>query len=487
MQSNEGGQEISINYMQNPSTGTETGDDATTTTIDNTNSNGETEHQLWLTKIQKNPWNLRHAPNRIRATKQIVLAAIEKVSYVHKFASYDLKNNDEDVEYQYWRTRIKENGFALSCAPRHIRASRPIVRIAIQQTHYGGRTLAYASPELENDIEIVLEAMENYKWAYRFAGPRAKQNKDLVLKAINLCPDNIKYVPENLKRNHDVLIAAGMFDKDHDEKRKKRRIVKTANDVVPSNARPRSNSKDNNKILQKIVLSTRFSLNQSCQSIATKFTKKFKDHAYVRDSGKFIVYAPNAFEKQSCDPNWTDFDWPCRGTSETCRYKNILTTTTTTTTTGTDDDVENESNYEAMTTYTGTSIGRPTNECCWRYSFRFQLEEAKASGGFMLQLVESGERIGKGDDAKLGNGQQIEYDMAQQLNLKIFHVYRPTSKEGYEWNFHTSHIEQVISAIKDWYNCTDHGEEEGRRCWNDDQQKDDNVTNMECVVVRPVY
>ena len=223
-----------------------------------------------------------------------------------------------------------------------------------------------------------------------------------MLKIIKQNPDAIKYVHEDIKRDPELLIAAGMFGVNHDVDR---------ND-------------DNNRRLaqklrhqRKIVLSTRFALKPSSHSQATNFTQLLKEHEYIRN-GNFKIYAPNAFDKHSCDPNWTDFDWPCRGTKETCCFEDTLKT------------------------------GHPTDDCCWRYSFRYQLEEAKATGGFMLQLVETEEPYSDGPPV-LGNGQRIEQHMSQQLQLKTFHVYRPMF--GYEQPFEKSHIEQVVTAIKYWY------------------------------------
>ena len=76
----------------------------------------------------------------------------------------------------------------------------------------------------------------------------------------------------------------------------------------------------------------------------------------------------------------------------------------------------------------------------------------------MLQLIEKGEGGGVGHDddvrnlQELGNGQKIEQHMARQLKLKIFHIYRPMNKYGSEYRFHDRHIDEVVAAIKDWYN-----------------------------------
>ena len=78
----------------------------------------------------------------------------------------------------------------------------------------------------------------------------------------------------------------------------------------------------------------------------------------------------------------------------------------------------------------------------------------------MLQLVETGEEFGMVDNAKLGNGQRIESDMAQQLQMKVFHVYRPKDEDGYEDSFVNHHIDEVVAAIRRWYDnsCIDMSE-----------------------------
>ena len=76
----------------------------------------------------------------------------------------------------------------------------------------------------------------------------------------------------------------------------------------------------------------------------------------------------------------------------------------------------------------------------------------------MLQLVEKDTTSWCGESfATLGKGQRIERDMARQLNLKMFHVYRPMMGSLYEESFQSQHIDTVVDAIKKWYDghCRD--------------------------------
>ena len=120
-----------------------------------------------------------------------------------------------------------------------------------------------------------------------------------------------------------------------------------------------------------------------------------KSLATSLQNGNFKVYAPNAFDKKTCDPEWTNFDWPCRGTKDTCMgWLNN----------NNEDDGGGDLDSRYMNVL--TKDGHPTDDCCWRYSFRSQLQEAKETGGFMLQLVQTEPTVADGRvrDATLGNG-----------------------------------------------------------------------------------
>ena len=250
-----------------------------------------------------------------------------------------------------------------------------------------------------------------------------RNHKDIVLVAVKSNPDNIKYIPDDMKRDRDVLVASGMFDKSHENSN--RRLQQPQPRFVNKIVGGFVTVLQQQAMKRKIVLSTRFALDPKTNHYeATKFTQMLKEDEYIQN-GDFILYAPNAFDKKSCDPNWTDIKHPCRGTKGSCRYDNIL-----------------------------TKDGYPTNDCCWRYSFRNQLEEAKKTGGFILQLVEREHGSDHKTTPTLGNGQQIELDMSKQLRLKVFHIYIP------RMGFSKRYVDTVVEAIQNWYddNCQDMSE-----------------------------
>lgn len=141
-------------------------------------------------------------------------------------------------------------------------------------------------------------------------------------------------------------------------------------------------------------------------------------------NGEFVVCA---FAKSTCDPNWTNGFWPFRGTFDSC---------------------QKPSNLER---------GVPQEKCCWRYSFRWHLEEALRLRGFMIQVVDVDmnkqgrlERNGPPNNQEdifwlhtLGDGQAIETEMARQVGIKIFRCFEPFGDL-------VDFVGQLVAKIKKW-------------------------------------
>jgi len=384
-----------------------------------------------LAAVQNDGLLLRDASPRLQNDKEVVMAAIENQPAALEFASDELKN-DAGVVF----AAVQKDFRLLQYASEKVRNNKTVLLAAVQNEFWTLDTFAVASDALENDADVVLAAVQkdfralqyasekirnskkvimaaaqNQPAALQYASEKLLSDKEIAIAAVGKDPDAIKYFDESIKNDPEILIASGMFDANHESSTLRLNITTHA-------------------LVKKIVLSTRFSLHSQSTSEATRFTKLLKENDYIKESN-FKIYAPNAFDKKTCDPSWTDFDHPCRGTDDTCQYNNILTKT-----------------------------GQATDDCCWRYSFRRQLEEARVTRGFMLQLVEceSSEQI---LFPELGKGQQIERHMAKQVGVKIFHVHRPVcmdsesipspSLEHFEAGFDESSIEEVASAIKCWY------------------------------------
>lgn len=391
---------------------------------------------------------LQYASDRLKGDREVVLAAVSKQGGSLRYASDDLKG-DKDVlltavsnqgaalQYASDESHLKadrdlvlkavgEWGDALQYASSDLKADQEVVLMALnnsglkrinemkkdskfsQGLEEGGMlrswysragALQYASDEFKADKSIVLAAVKENGYQLQYASPQLRADKEVVLAAASNHPDALKYAQGGLNQDRDCWVAAGFWVESYDVER-------------------------NAPGMKRIVLSTKFSLSPTLNpsSATNGFTALLNKRPYFRD-GNFTFFAPNAFNKQTCDPEWTRIEWPCRGTIDTC---------------------QKELPYKT---------GAPSDQSCWRYAFRWQLEEAKRTGGFMIQVVQ---HRNPGDYTgfyghELGKGQEIETVMANQVGTKIFRIYEPENRGG----FVETHLQPLEDCIFEWYrnNC----------------------------------
>ena len=129
----------------------------------------------------------------------------------------------------------------------------------------------------------------------------------------------------------------------------------------------------------------------------------------------FNFYAPPKAERETCDPNWTNTKHPCRGTFFTCRKGWWL------------------------------KAGIPNDKkCCWRFSYRYQLEKAS----FLLQVIEwSNDK----QEHFLGEGQKIEAAMANDVGIKTFRIFQQKNIYGEKILFDSIHVDTLAESVRIWY------------------------------------
>jgi len=190
-----------------------------------------------------------------------------------------------------------------------------------------GAHLKYFSDKFKDDKDTVLKAVKKDGAALLYASEQLRAEKEVVLAASKRLPAALKYSKGGLNQDHDLLKACGLWDQ---------------KEVIYERK-------------EQAILSVKFSMAERSTPFATEFALQMKNHGYLR---KFRTYNPNAWCKKSCDPVYTNIEHPCRGTPATCQ-------------------IPEHDNFGAD--------GKPTSKCCWRSSFRFQLEECKSTNGFMIQ------------------------------------------------------------------------------------------------------
>ena len=360
---------------------------------------------------------LRYASRQLKNDKNFALSILDKKSKKINKTRYrrNLSNDDDDdldvgSILIHFSDRIKSDkdvvtaacardGMELMHASDKLRSDRAIVLTACANN---GQVLQYALEDFRADHEIVLAACKTYGPALEHASETLRANKEIVLAATTNNSIALKYALNGLNQDPDCLVAAKLWDENYD------------------NSSMDSIIKSKGKKATKIVLSTKFSLDANSSPLATLFTIMLKANKYIQQR-PFVVYSPNAFSKDTCDPEWTRMEWPCRGTIDTCRKESKFKT------------------------------GMPQLESCWRYSYRYQLEQAKSSNGIMVQIVDHDVALGV---HTLGKGQEIESAMAKDVGIKTFRVY--PDYDGVDVC-----VADLIFAIKCWYekdNCHDMNE-----------------------------
>lgn len=104
----------------------------------------------WLRLVRDDGEMLIHAPEAIRADREIVLAALRDVPHVFRYASPELLGDKELA-----KECVRRNGWMLEHVSATLRADREIVFLAVTAKR---EAIKFASSELQNDTEI-LEAL----------------------------------------------------------------------------------------------------------------------------------------------------------------------------------------------------------------------------------------------------------------------------------------------------------------------------------------
>merc|ERR1712008_441776 len=215
----------------------------------------------------------------------------------------------------------------------------------------------------------------------KFGSPELRADKTIVLSAVRNAPGALQF-SKDWCQDPECLKAAGIWEE-------QLRVFERT---------------------EQAVLSLKFSLAEESSPYATDFAVAMRKDPFL---GQFKTHNPNAWNKRSCDPKYTDMSPPCRGSQATCQ-------------------IPEHENLAAATR-------KPCATSCWRVAFRFQQEECKSTNGFMVQVEEM---------AGLGGGQQIETEMAKQVGLKIFRAYTNSASTSF---FRLLMEECLTPRVRAWY------------------------------------
>jgi len=183
----------------------------------------------------------------------------------------------------------------------------------------------------------------------------------------------------------------------------------------------------------RAVLSVKFGLHLAARTQSSMVRALMGEHEFF---SAWRIYLPNSFSKRFCGSvqNATRYEGHCFGR---CACKCTL---------GVRCDGNNGTEHRGGRKKCLEFAGRTTNHSCWAFSFREQLDLALQSGGVMIQVEETTDRHGGGQEFKLGDGQVIETQIAEQLRLQVFRV-QFAQASGIGTTHHDTHLAHGVVHV----------------------------------------
>jgi len=178
---------------------------------------------------------LASASEELRRDKEVVLAAVLQNGLSLRFAAESCRD-DKEVALQ----AVLQDGAALEFVSRRLQGDREVVQRALQGPLCNGgkerhlqkpvgmkylelagadgeaercRSLAYASPELLDDRDFMMQVVSQQGDALQYASKSLRQDRELVMAAVEGLPPNsdgsvFQFVDATLKRDKDFVINA---------------------------------------------------------------------------------------------------------------------------------------------------------------------------------------------------------------------------------------------------------------------------------------
>lgn len=95
---------------------------------------------------------------------------------------------------------VKQCGGALQFASPELKDNKEMVLEAIKQRNWAYWVMEFASAELKGDRQVILKAVKQDGRVLRFASPALKGDKEVVLEALHENLDAVRYASSKLKK-----------------------------------------------------------------------------------------------------------------------------------------------------------------------------------------------------------------------------------------------------------------------------------------------
>jgi len=336
---------------------------------------------------------MQRAPNHVRANRDVMLVAVRKDGMMLKYADESIRGNRDLLLEAIKRIGIRSmsdvglvgnesyremmlkvvltNGIFLALGDEPSRSDRDIVFRAVRSNP---EALQFAIPGLRKDRELVLTAIRRKGLMLSYAHDRLKNDIEVAFEAVKQDPDALQFASDMLKRNKDLVIFAARhkpsavnFAKGGLERDK--HVQKAAGTWHGT-----EDQFEEEPPKLPVILSLAHSLQtKETTKLGKDFQAALNNHWFFSDVVKMKGWPkdPNSWQANVCGKS------SCIGTPETCR-----------------NDASNDPNFH-----------------CWRVAVGHHISQCVESGGAMFQVEE---------DGRLTPEQEIQLEMARNVNLKVF-------------------------------------------------------------------
>mgnify|MGYP002803531317 CR=1 FL=1 len=134
---------------------------------------------------------------------ELMLKAVGRHGQALKFASFE--RLEEKLIHKLVLTAVRSSGMSLAHAPDQMRAEKDLVIEAVKQN---GMALQFAAEEMREDPQVVFQAVSQQGLALQFAEGNALEDETVVLAAVAQDGEAFKLAPETMKTKKDIVEKA---------------------------------------------------------------------------------------------------------------------------------------------------------------------------------------------------------------------------------------------------------------------------------------
>mmetsp|Transcript_105875 Transcript_105875/g.210448 ORF Transcript_105875/g.210448 Transcript_105875/m.210448 type:complete len:232 (-) Transcript_105875:131-826(-) len=158
----------------------------------------QTELAQWMELLKRTPCIdadviLRNAPERLRAHKGFVLAAVERCGLALSFADTSMLS-DHDVVL----AAVRQDCNAIACAADACCSDKQVMLAAVRSN---GHALRFAPGHLRSDKELVVEAVRQSGHAFQFVEKSLLSDTDFLLTVVQTCGNLLQQASDKIRVN----------------------------------------------------------------------------------------------------------------------------------------------------------------------------------------------------------------------------------------------------------------------------------------------